>query len=101
MDGSQKLPQRMLDSFAGILLIAILIWRWAWRDALRRRVDELGQGASTLTIRCAGYSSARGQTVKKAPVVLRRCWDMAEIFGNDLRRRRRGLRKSAEAYDGY
>ena len=33
MDGTQKLPQRMLDPFVGILLTVALshAWRWVWR----------------------------------------------------------------------
>lgn len=99
MDGSQKLPQRMLDLLAGILLIiAILIcWRWAWRGGCVTLAAWMSRvRRSTSAIRYCRLFSAPWQTVKKAPVVLRRCWEWLK-FSATICRRRRGLRKSARS----
>lgn len=81
--------------FAGILLtIAILIcWRWAWRDGCVTLAAWMSRAKrSTSAIRYCRLFSAPWQTVKKAQVVLRRCWEWRK-FSATICRRRRGLRK--------
>lgn len=84
--------------FAGILLIiAILIcWRWAWRGGCVTLVAWMNRARrSTLAIRYCRLFSAPWQTVKKAPVVLRRCWEWLK-FSATICHRRRGLRKKCK-----
>lgn len=98
MDGSQNFRSVCWTPFAGILLIiAILIcWRWAWRGGCVTSAAWMNRARrSTLAIRYCRLFSAPWQIVKKAQVVLRRCWEWLK-FSATICRRRRGLRKKCK-----